>query len=172
MITLGEASRLTGLGKTTLARAIKAGRLSATRATTGTYEIDPAELARCYPFKASTEATGATVAATGPVLWVHRTGATPDATGATAVLEAQVAGMREIGDLLRRQLDEIREDRDRWRSQAEASQRLITDRSQTEAAGRDRRPWWHWIAGREYLKLIALLGCILVMLAIIADRLK
>jgi len=67
MITLGEGSRLTGLGKTTLARAIKAGRLSATRTTTGSYEIDPAELARCYPFKAPTEATDATVAATGPV---------------------------------------------------------------------------------------------------------
>jgi excisionase family DNA binding protein len=72
MITLGEASRLTGLGKTTLARAIKAGRLSAMRTTSGSYEIDPAELARCYPFKAPTEATAATVAATGPILWVHR----------------------------------------------------------------------------------------------------
>ena len=66
MITLGEGSRLTGLGKTTLARAIKAGRLSATRTTTGSYEIEPAEFARCYPFKAPTEATDATVAATGP----------------------------------------------------------------------------------------------------------
>ncbi len=64
MITLGEAARLTGLGKTTLARAIKAGRLSATRTDTGSYQIDPAELARVYPFTAPTEATGATVAAT------------------------------------------------------------------------------------------------------------
>ena len=166
MITLGEGSRLTGLGKTTLARAIKAGRLSATRTTTGSYEIDPAELSRCYPFKAPTEATDATVAATGPVLWVHRTGATPDATGATAVLEAQVAGLREIGDLLRRQLDEVREDRERWRSQAEAAQRLITGPSQ------ERRPWWRRIAGAEHLKLITLLGCIALMLAIIADKLK
>jgi hypothetical protein len=53
MITLGEGSRLTGLGKTTLALAIKAGRLSATRTTIGSYEIDPAELARCYPFNAT-----------------------------------------------------------------------------------------------------------------------
>jgi excisionase family DNA binding protein len=180
MITLGEAARLTGLGKTTVARAIKAGRLSATRTTIGTYEIDPAELARCYPFKAATEtteATDATVAATGPVLWVHRTGATPEATGATAAMEAQIAGMREIGDLLRRQLDEVREDRERWRSQAEAVQRLITGpeernrRPQTEAA-RDHRPWWRQLAGPEGLKLIILLGCILLMLGIIADKLK
>jgi hypothetical protein len=163
MITLGEASRLTGLGKTTLARAIKAGRLSATRATTGTYEIDPAELARCYPFQAPTEATGATVAATGPVTVPARP---PTRLARRQFWKRRSPGCGEIGDLLRRQLDEIREDRDRWRSQAEATQRLITDRSQAEAPGRDRRPWWHWIAGRENLKLIALLGCILVMLAI------
>ena len=46
-ISLGEAARLTGLGKTTLARAIKAGRLSATRTDIGSYQIDP--LARVYP---------------------------------------------------------------------------------------------------------------------------
>ena len=63
-ITLGEAARLTGLGKTTLARAIKAGRLSAARTPVGSYEIDPSELARVYPFKAPTEAGRETVAVT------------------------------------------------------------------------------------------------------------
>jgi excisionase family DNA binding protein len=156
MITLGEAARLTGLGKTTVARAIKAGRLSATRTATGSYEIDPAELARCYPIKAATEATDATVAETGPVLWVHRTSAKPE-TGATAALEAQVAGLRAINDLLGRQLDEVREDRERWRTQAEAVQRLITGpeernkKSQVEA-GQERQPWWHRLAVREGTK--------------------
>jgi excisionase family DNA binding protein len=65
MVTLGEAARLTGLGKTTLARAIKSGRLSAARTDLGSYQIDPSELARIYPFSAPTEAAGATVAATG-----------------------------------------------------------------------------------------------------------
>jgi len=60
----------------------------------------------------------------------------------------------------------VREDRERWRSQAEGAQRLITGPRQ------DPRPWWRRIAGREDVKLIALLGCILVMLAIIADKLK
>ena len=62
-ITLGEAARSTGLSKTTLARAIKAGRLSATRTEMGSYEIDSAELSRVYWFPAPTEAGGATVAA-------------------------------------------------------------------------------------------------------------
>jgi excisionase family DNA binding protein len=188
MITLGEAARLTGLGKTTVARAIKAGRLSATRTATGSYEIDPAELARCYPFKAASEATDATVEATGPVLWVHRTNAKAEAAGATAALEAHVAGLRAINDLLGRQLDEVREvlgrqldevreDRERWRTQAEAVQRLITGpqersrRSQVEA-GRERRPWWRQLAVREGLKVTMLLGAIVLMFAIIADKLK
>jgi hypothetical protein len=40
MVSLGQAARLAGLGKTTLARAIKAGRLSATRRDDGGYQID------------------------------------------------------------------------------------------------------------------------------------
>jgi excisionase family DNA binding protein len=177
MITLGEAARLTGLGKTTVARAIKAGRLSATRTATGSYEIDPAELARCYPLKAATEATDATVAATGPVLWVHRTSAKAEAAGATAALEAQVAGLRAINDLLGRQLDEVREDRERWRTQAEAVQRLITGpaerhRTSQVETGQARRPWWHQYSVREGLKVIMLLGAIVLMVAIIADQLK
>lgn len=143
-ITLGEAARLTKLGKTTLARAIKAGRLSATRTPVGNYEIDPSELARVYPFKPPTEVPGETVAATS-LLARHTT---PDAT---AVLEAQIAGLREVSDLLRRQLDDtrgdlrrqlddVREDRDRWRAQAEAAQRLI--------AGHDHRSWWQRMTGK------------------------
>ena len=46
MLTLGQAARLTGTSRTTLTRAIKAGRLSATRRDDGVYAIDPAELAR------------------------------------------------------------------------------------------------------------------------------
>jgi hypothetical protein len=95
-VTLGEAARLTRLGKTTLARAIKSGMLSATRTTTGNYEIDPAELARVYPFPAPTEAAGATIAATGIPRAVHH--ATPNATVA---LEAQIAGLQQVGELLR-----------------------------------------------------------------------
>ena len=50
MLTLGQAARATGKAKVTLARAIKSGRLSATRSDDGSYAIDPAELARVYPF--------------------------------------------------------------------------------------------------------------------------
>jgi excisionase family DNA binding protein len=125
MITLGEAARITGLGKTTLARAIKSGRLSATRADAGSYQIDPAELNRVYPFTAPQEATHATVAATDRMVRQ----ATPADTGAT--LAEQVAMLRSL-------LDDMKADRDSWRSMAERLS--ITDQ-------RDRRPWWRKIAG-------------------------
>jgi hypothetical protein len=111
VVTLGEAARLPGLGKTTLARAI--------------------ELARVYPFPAPTVAADTTVTATGTA-----PPATPTTTGATVALEAQIAGLREVGELLRRQLDDVREDRDRWRRQAE---RLISPPPS--------RSWWRWLAG-------------------------
>lgn len=49
MLTLAEAAERVGKSKPTLQRAIKAGKLSASRDEHGAYRIDPAELARAYP---------------------------------------------------------------------------------------------------------------------------
>jgi len=62
MLTLVEAARKIGL--TTLARAIKSGRVSVSRKEDGSYEVDPAELARVYPFPAP----GETMMAAGPTV--------------------------------------------------------------------------------------------------------
>jgi len=48
--TLGEAAKATGKTKTTIAKAIGKGRLSASK-DFGRYQIDPAELSRVYPLK-------------------------------------------------------------------------------------------------------------------------
>lgn len=50
-LTLGKASKETGVSKTAISNAIKDGRLSAKKSDTGSYEIDPAELFRVYPPK-------------------------------------------------------------------------------------------------------------------------
>lgn len=47
--TLGDAAKATGKSKTTLHRAIKSGKISATKAENGSYSIDPAELHRVFP---------------------------------------------------------------------------------------------------------------------------
>lgn len=47
--SLGQAAKATGLSKTTIAKAISKGRISAARGDLGEYAIDPAELHRVYP---------------------------------------------------------------------------------------------------------------------------
>ena len=49
MYSLAQAAQAAGKSKPTISRAIKAGRLSATRTDDGSYAIDPAELARVFP---------------------------------------------------------------------------------------------------------------------------
>lgn len=47
--SVSRAARETGLSKSTISRAIKSGRISATRQHDGSYFIEPAELFRVYP---------------------------------------------------------------------------------------------------------------------------
>jgi excisionase family DNA binding protein len=49
MHTLSSAARAVGIAKSTIYRAVKAGRLSAHRLTSGTYAIYPGELRRAFP---------------------------------------------------------------------------------------------------------------------------
>lgn len=151
MLTLGQAARLTNTSKTTLTRAIKAGRLSATRRDDGGYEIDPAELARVFTV---TPETPAPVAATGDV--AHRAtlerdpavtpvtpALDPETAARLATAEAEVAGLKALlaeikanRDETRADRDQLRVDRDGWRERAE---RLL--------AAPQARPWWRRLAG-------------------------
>lgn len=47
--TLSKAAEVTGKGKSTIHRAIKSGKLSASRHDDGSYSIDAAELHRVFP---------------------------------------------------------------------------------------------------------------------------
>ncbi|MGB3280305.1 MAG: hypothetical protein WBA92_14030 [Pseudorhodobacter sp.] len=47
--SLSEAARATGKNKTTIQRAIKNGKISATKGNSGSYEIEPSELHRVFP---------------------------------------------------------------------------------------------------------------------------
>jgi hypothetical protein len=140
LVSLGQAAKLAGLGKTTLARAIKSGRLSATRRDDGGYQIDVAELERVYPLRAPTDATGATDAATGTV--VHL--ATGDGTGGT--LAGEIEALRATASLMREQIADLREDRDRWRGIAE---RLAIAPPAPVETPPETPPapvtWWRWL---------------------------
>jgi len=135
MLTLGQAARLTGTSKTTITRAIKAGRLSATRRDDGGYRIDPAELARVYEIKPETPATGT---ATGDA--VHRAtlgqegAATPDVEviARMAAMEAELRGLKDM-------VAELRQSRDQWQEQAV--------RVTLALPAPEKRSWWKRLAG-------------------------
>jgi len=53
MYSLSEAAKATGKSKSTLQRAIKSGKISASKDVHGQYTVDPTELHRVYPVKAA-----------------------------------------------------------------------------------------------------------------------
>ena len=116
-LSLREAAKEAGVSKSTILRAVKAGRLSAARTDDGGYAIDPAELFRVYsPEDRATRRDrfnedGAGQGASAEMIanWQIQIG----------VLEAQLAALKEVLASERRRAEEIREDRERWHTQAE-----------------------------------------------------
>ena len=113
MLTLADAANAAGVAKSTIWRAIKSGRLSASRSVVGTYQVDAAELFRVFPAMPTYD----------PVQQV----ATGTEHVGTAAQEAQIAALKDISGLLRDQIEDLRKDRDAWRGQAESNQRLLID---------------------------------------------
>ena len=123
MLSLSGAASAAGIAKSTIWRAIKSGRVSATKTETGSYQIDAAELFRVFP---AANKNGA-----------MKQDATVTERAASAALEAQINALKEVGSLLREQLEDVRKDRDAWRAQAETNQRLLVD-------ARPRRGFFGW----------------------------
>ena len=112
--TLGKAAKAVGKSKATISKAIKSGRLSAIKGDNGIYAIDPSELHRVYP--------------------ILNTETDTNQQRETLKLTPEPARMRELEILLDAanqritdkdaQIDDIRNDRDKWRQQAQG---LLTD---------------------------------------------
>lgn len=143
-LSLREAAGLTGKSKSTLTRAIKAGRLSASRSTGGRYTIDPAELARVFPYK-------------------PEQGADDDAP------DGAPRGSNATSDdaaVLRLKLSLLTEERDRERNAAEREREQLAttiadlrerlDRAEQRVTAligdhrpRKRHSWWPWGRGND-----------------------
>ncbi|SNR74489.1 hypothetical protein EYF88_17240 [Paracoccus sediminis] len=119
-LSLSQAAKLTGKSKSTINRAIKTGKISATRHQDGSYSIDPAELSRAFSME--------------PEGGAKRSDAEPDGTRLLERIEA-------LESMLNREREisaDLKEDRDRWRQQANA---LLTDQRAPASAG---SRWWPW----------------------------
>ena len=104
-IGLSEAAAATGVNRSTIYRAWKAGRLSVTRTETGQIEVEPAELFRVFPPIASQQGAGDAVHPRATA------GATDENALRANALEVEVKMLREM-------LEQLRGDRDAWREQA------------------------------------------------------
>jgi hypothetical protein len=117
-LTLAQAAQATGLNRSTILRSIKSGRISGTRDDQGVWSVEPVELHRVFP-----PAQGEPKA-----LPQH---AQPDAE-----LRVRVALAEErLGDL-KAQLEDLRQQRDKWQSQAE---RLSLPKSEPKLS------LWRWL---------------------------
>jgi excisionase family DNA binding protein len=139
MFSLSQAAKHAGVSKATIHRAIKSGRLSALRQDDGSYQIDEAELHRVYELTVTGE-----TAEGGSAETIRNPEQPPPET--TAVLEAELTGARALVRLLEVQVEDLRRDRDGWRTQAEASQRLLTPPPSSATTVRPR-PWWKRLVG-------------------------
>lgn len=137
-LTIGEAAQQTGKSKSTLSRAIKQGKISASRNDDGSFSIAESELFRVYKrvWSATVEAVpNATLDANAT------RNATPEKDIEIATLRAELHAAREKIDDLKQMADEIREDRDNWRQQAN---RLLAAPQQQEK----KKGFWDRLRGK------------------------
>lgn len=137
-LSLGEAAKTAGIGKTSLRRAIDAGRISAHKTEGGHFLIDPSELARFMDVRSDRAAPPSIVKAAphgapGGAAQIGR--AAPPETDLEALSEletrallaeqraellaAHLAETRADREALREDMADLRRDRDAWRAQAE-----------------------------------------------------
>ena len=132
--TLGQAAKATGKNRTTIYRAIKNGKISATQNAHGEYDIDPAELHRVYPPKQQgntvRNSEDATLSNTNLLIENRELKAKLDAANERDQLKDQI-------------IDDLKEDRNRWRQQATA---LLTDKQAAISPEKPSSPsrFWPW----------------------------
>jgi DNA-binding MurR/RpiR family transcriptional regulator len=100
MLSLSEAAKTAGVSKSTIWRACKAGRVCFKRTDIGEFQIDAAELHRVFPFHATGE---------NGKMNHHATGV---AQTETAFLEARITALKDMAELMREHLEDVRKDRD------------------------------------------------------------
>jgi excisionase family DNA binding protein len=133
-LSLGQAAVAVGISKPTIQRAIKNGKLSASRNEDGSYSIDESELARVYPDQWRNRYVAGT-------LKQAETLSNPDA------LQAEIEGLRQQLAMLRDERDDLRRRLDAEAEERRRLTRLLTDQRaavsvQVEKPGGGLADWW------------------------------
>ena len=135
-----QAAEATGKNVATITRAIKSGKLSATKDTSGAWQIDGAELSRIYPLR--------TQSLQNLTMQNDANLTQRDKFTETNALREELAALRErdkLKDTLLEnyvaQMADLKEDRDKWRQQA--TNLLASQEAELVVpAPVKRRRWW------------------------------
>ncbi|MBV9249228.1 MAG: hypothetical protein JO227_08305 [Acetobacteraceae bacterium] len=145
-IYLSEAAEITGRDKATIHRAMKKGTLSFTLDANGQRVIDRAELDRWHSSIPRMNSS-------------NRDASNEEQPGEIARLRSELDAERAKSAIalervaeIKVQLDDMRSDRDEWRTQAQAQTRLLTDQRQIAATTEqpvptEKRRWRLWSRG-------------------------
>src|SRR5829696_4353653 len=136
MLNLREAAEMAGTSKSSVFRAIKSGRLSATRTDAGEFRVDPAEVARVYATD-NVPLRGRRAPVEQPE--ADDPANRSDVANRNATLEGEVKALSAEVRLLRELADNFKAERDKWQQQAE---RLALAPPRSEPA---RRGLFGWI---------------------------
>ena len=132
--TLGQAAKATGKSKTTISRAIQAGKISAEKDAHGAYRITADELHRLYPMVSRNDA------AQPPNVTTHD----PALHSENRVLQVELDAARKEATVLGEQVVDLRgrldaSDAERRQTQAQLTKLLTDDRPGS--------PWWRRLFG-------------------------
>lgn len=116
---LASAAAATGVAKSSVFRAIKAGRISAQRDDNGRWSVEPAELFKIFP-------------PLPPAQPATLQNAAPDRI--VQLLEDQVAELRTMLANMRQREEDLQRDRDHWRTAFENTQGLLPPAAHQDAA--------------------------------------
>ena len=119
-LSASQAAKAVGKSIPTVTRAIKSGKLSATKLESGGYEVEASELFRVWPAVSGVS------------------GETPTVLGVETPFET--SALRREVELLREMLEDAKADRDQWRDQAQKVTALIEDQ-------RPRKNFWARLLG-------------------------
>ncbi len=135
-LSASQAAKETGKSVPTITRAIKSGKLSATKTDTGGFEIDPAELFRVFP--PLTQPSNDTPTKLGDE--------TPDVMGVSSALEVEIKMLRERLADKDSEIDHLRGLLDQEAAERRKLTMLITDQTAHPAppvaADKPKRSWW------------------------------
>jgi excisionase family DNA binding protein len=145
-----EAAVLTGKSRTTIWRAIKSGRLSASRTESGDFEIDVADLERVFGIAAPSDAVASRDTS-------HVVPLQPRATdNETNTLRVDLATMRERAVALERENALLREDREQAHHERDRLLRILEEQTGQLRLLTDQRqaalvplPWWRRLRRRS-----------------------